>query len=278
MLQKLSNSWELTKASLEVLRADKEMLLFPLFSFFGLVLSLAVFFTPMAVFGFGTLAARNLEVVGGVVAFVYWFVASVITIYFNSALVGAALIRLDGGDPTVADGLRVANRRLGSILGYAFVAASVGMILKMVRERSGALGRFVAGLLGVAWNLATFLVVPILVTREIGPIDALKESGRLLKRTWGEQIVGNFGIGAIAAVSYVVWGLAGIACIAASAQLGLPWLVGTLVALMVLGFCLLALAHATLSGIYSAALYRYATTGEVRGIDRRLLEGAFRQR
>lgn len=35
------------------------------------------------------------------------------------AMQGAAMIRLEGGDPTVADGLRTARSKLGVILGYA---------------------------------------------------------------------------------------------------------------------------------------------------------------
>ena len=66
------------------------------------------------------------------------------------------------------------------------------MILRWLSER-GLLGRIVASLFGLAWNIVTYLVVPILVVEGIGPIEAVKRSGALLKKTWGEQIVGNFG-------------------------------------------------------------------------------------
>lgn len=276
MLERLSASWELTKASLGVLRADKELMLFPLLSFVGLVLSMAVFFAPLAVFGVPTASGQAFEIVGFSIGLAYWFVASAITIFFNAALVGAALIRLDGGDPTLSDGLRIAWSRLGSILRWALVAASVGMLLKMARERGGGIARFVASVVGVAWNLATFLVVPVLVTREIGPIDALKESGGLLRRTWGEQIVGNLGIGLVTGVAMFGWAFLGIGGAVLVGQLGIGPLFAAVVAVVMLGFALLTLAHVSLSGIYSAALYRYATTGEVRGVDRRLLENAFR--
>ena len=136
-----------------------------------------VFFLPMAFFGFGSAAgSETFEIVASVVGFVFYFITTFIMIFFNSALVGAALIRLDGGDPTVADGLRIARERLGSILAWSLLAATVGMILKAARERAGWLGSLVVGMIGIAWNLATFLVVPVLVTRDLGPIDALKES------------------------------------------------------------------------------------------------------
>ncbi len=96
--------------------------------------------------------------------------------FCNTALVGAALIRLRGGDPTVADGFRIAASRVGPILGYAFIAATVGMVLRAISERSGFLGRLVVSLVGFAWNLATFLAVPVLVVEDVGPIEAVQRS------------------------------------------------------------------------------------------------------
>ncbi len=101
------------------------------------------------------------------------------------------MIRLRGGDPTVDDGFRIALKHVGPILGYAFVAATVGMILRWLSERSGTLGRIVVSLVGIAWNVTTYLTVPVLVMEEVGPIEAIKRSASLLKKSWGEQIVDN---------------------------------------------------------------------------------------
>ena len=103
--------------------------------------------------------------------------------------------RLDGGNPTIGDGFAIANSRLANILGYAFIAATVGLILRAIQERVGFLGKIVVGLIGAGWSVATYLVVPVLVAREIGPIDAVKESASLLRRTWGENVIGQAGMG-----------------------------------------------------------------------------------
>ena len=275
MLSKLSKSWELVKASAQVLKADKELVVFPLLSFGAFVVTLVIFFLPMAFFGLGSGASETIEILAYVVGFLFYFVTTFIAIFFNSALVGAALIRLEGGDPTVADGLRIARERLGSILGWSLLAATVGMILKAVRERAGWLGSLVVGMIGIAWNLATFLVVPVLVTHDVGPIDALKESARLLKKTWGEQIAGNLGIGAVAGLAFVLYTVVAVPVVILAAGTGAAALIIAAVGCVVLGYGALALISATLSGIYSAALYRFATTGEAGLIDGRLLEQAF---
>ena len=276
MFKKLSNSWELVKASAQVLKADKELVIFPLLSFGAFVLTLVIFFLPMAFFGLGSAASETVEIMAYVVGFLFYFVTTFIMIFFNSALVGAALIRLDGGDPTVSDGLRIARQHLGAILSWSLLAASVGMLLKALRERAGWLGSLVIGMIGIAWNLATFLVVPVLVTQNLGPIDALKESARLLKKTWGEQIAGNLGIGAVAALAFVLYTVLAVPIIVLVAASGSAALIITAVACIALGYGALALISATLSGIYSAALYRFATTGEAGAfIDRQLLQQAF---
>ena len=281
MLDKLSNSWNLVKSSAEVLQADKELLLFPLISGVAVILVTVGFFVPTFLVGglFRNLEGAGLPVIGYVLLFLYYLAQYTVIFFFNSALVGAAMIRLDGGDPTVQDGLRIAWSKIGPILGYAAIAATVGLVLRALSERSKGLGRLVVGLVGMAWNLATFLVVPVLVTHDIGPIDAIKESARTLKRTWGEQIAGNVGLGLAFGLVWVALGITGVAAAVLAASLGAMWLVIAVVAVFAVIFVLLALVQAALSGIYSAALYRFATRGEAGVMfERRELETAFAPR
>ena len=264
MFERFSRSWSLVKASAVVLRQDKELLVFPLLSTIAALVVAATFVVPAIGLGWfeqleGNDGASPAMVVYG---FLFYLVQYMVIFYFNTALVGAAMIRLDGGDPTVGDGLRIAGSKLGPILGYAAIAATVGMILRAIQERAGFIGKWVAGLLGVAWTVATFLVVPVLVTRDVGPLDALKESATLLRKTWGENLIGNGGLGLVFGLVYVLLALVGFGVVMAVASLGSAALTGALVALLVVAYIVLTLVHAALSGIYSAALYRYASEGQ----------------
>jgi hypothetical protein len=149
------------------------------------------------------------------------------------------------------------------------------MILRFLSERAGPLGRIVIGLLGIAWNLATYLAVPVLVSRNMGPIDTVKESAALFKKTWGEQVAGNFGMGWIFFLAFFAWAAIGTGLIVGSAAL-LPVSVIPAVGAVVLGFIVLALVSSALRGVYAAALYQYATTGESAFYDQRILGNAFR--
>lgn len=272
MFDKFSRSWDLVKASASVLRSDKELMLFPVISGAVTLVVLATFLLPafaLRIFadGFG---------LGGVVfGFLFYFVQYAVMIFFNCALVGAAMIRLDGGDPTLADGFNAAKARIPAILGYAAIAATVGVLLQGLKQKDNFLVRLMGSVLGAAWTLATFLVVPVLVSRDIGPIDALKQSVALLKRTWGENAVGQVGIGAAFGLITTAVAIVGVGLAVLAAQVSFALAIGV-GALALLAVLLVGVYQAALSGIYSAALYRYAVSHETpaafRGAD---LEHAF---
>lgn len=276
MAGRFSNSWSLVKASAQVLKLDKELLVFPLLSGVASILVVASFAAPFVVTGgWGFFSDGQHAYAGYVLAFLFYLVQYTVIFFFNSALVGAALIRMEGGDPTVSDGLSIAMSRLGTILGYAAIAATVGMILRAISERSGLIGRLVVGLVGMAWTLATYLSVPVLVSQDVGPIDAVKESAALFKRTWGEQVVGNFGIGAAVMLMGLSWTAVSAGLIWFGASV-LPAALIPAIAIAVLGYVFLWLFSAALQGVYTAALYRYATHGEVGFFDQGIMGGAFR--
>lgn len=275
MFDRISRSWTLVKASAAVLRSDKELLLFPVISAFATLLVLATFMVP--VLGLKLFEGGTIGPLGAVVGFLFYLCQYFVIFFFNTALVGAAMIRLEGGDPTVADGLRIARSKIGVILGYAAIAATVGLILKAIEERAGAIGRIVIGLVGMAWTLATFLVVPVLVARDVGPLDAVKESVELLKRTWGENVAGNVGIGLAFGLLTALVVVAVVALVIGAAFVGGAKLAITVGVLGALAIAFVAVLQAALSGIYSAALYRYAVDGQApAGFGTGQLENAFR--
>ena len=107
MFERLSNSWDLVKASAEVLRADKELLLFPVISAVLSMLVVVTFAVPAilaGVFASGVADGAGVPVAGYAAVLLFYVVQYFVIFFCNTALVGAALIRLRGGDPTVADG------------------------------------------------------------------------------------------------------------------------------------------------------------------------------
>jgi hypothetical protein len=142
--ERLRIGWQLTKVSLGVLRKEKGLVLLPFLSLLitgavWIVFFLTIFFftAPSDVFGFW-LFYLGLAVV--------YFVTFFVSIYFNAAVMGAAMVRLNGGDPTISDGLKVARANIRRIAGWALLTATVGLILRAIAERFGFIGRIVAGI------------------------------------------------------------------------------------------------------------------------------------
>lgn len=220
----------------------------------------------------------KVNILSYVLLFLFYVVSYAVGFFFNTALVGAALIRLDGGDPTVRDGFRIAFSRLPQIVGYAIIAATVGMILRFISERAGFLGVIVASVIGFAWNVATFLVVPVLAVEGVGPIEAIKRSGGLLRKTWGEQIIGNVGIGLLFGLLMFVVLIIGGLLIVVAAQASMALAMAAVVIVM-LALGIVGLVGSAVAGIYVASLYRYATKGDGgTTFSPEDLSGAFRRR
>ena len=274
MFEKFTRSWELTKASAAVLRSDKELMIFPVISSLAALLVAATFLIP--IFGLRLFEGGQIGPLGFVVGFLFYVCQYFVIFFFNVALVGAAMIRLEGGDPTVADGIRIAKSKAGVILGYAAIAATVGIVLKAFEERAGFLGRIVIGMVGAAWTVATFMVVPVLVAQDVGPLEAVKESVNLLKKTWGENIIGTGGIGIVFGLVIVAVVIVGVIITIAAAAIS-PYLAIALGVITVLAVILIGVIQAAIAGIYSAALYRYAVDGQApAGFEGGALQLAFK--
>ncbi len=282
MFERLSRSFELVKASARVLQSDKELLLFPVVSAALSVLVLVTFAVPAVlagIFDSSLLQRSGIPIAGYLIGFLFYVVQYTVIFFCNTALVGAALIRLRGGDPTLGDGFRIAASRFGAIVGYAVVSATVGMVLRAISERVGLVGKIVVGLLGFAWNTATYLVVPVLAVENVGPIEAIKRSTAYLKKTWGEQIAGNLGMGsAFGLLTFGTFALGVLAFIGAAATGSVPLMIGIGV-FFVLVLLALALVSSALSGVYVAAVYRYAAEGETGAtFSSEMVQNAFRRK
>ena len=286
MFATIGRSFRLVKLCLRVLAADRELVLFPVFSSIGVVVVLLTFTgTWLGIGALGRIGAGGLGVGDIVLALVFYILAYFVIIFFNCALVFAAHERLAGGDPNIRSGLRGAWYRVITIFMWAVIAGTVGLILSILagqaRERAGIFGivsQIVISLLGAAWTLITYFVVPLIVIERRPLGDSFKTSLSMFRRTWGEQVVGSFGLGFAAFAAYLV--AAGIIVLlyfvlSPLGGVGIATTIGIGVVLIV-G---VALVFATMDGIYKAALYHYAASGEVPSLfPDDAIRGAFRQK
>lgn len=260
---KIGRGWQLTKMSLRVIRKDKEILIFPVLSGLITILILGSFIAGMFLSG-GLIGFDNPSNnwIFYVFFAVFYFVSFFVAIFFNACIIGCATIRMNGGDPTVKDGIRIASQNIGRILAWALIAATVGLIIRAIQERVGILGRFILGAIGVAWTIVTYFVVPVLIYEQIGPWGAVKRSASILKKTWGEALVGNLGVGiifgllAIPGLLVIFLGVYGI--FAWGVAVGIA-----LFAIAIVYLLVIAVVGSAAEAVLVAALYRFATSGKV---------------
>jgi len=263
---RLSRSWDLVEDSFAILWADKQLLLFPVLSGIScMIVTLLLMASGAAIFqpqlsnmaswfprGNPQAFVRSPEAMGAM--FVLYLANYFVIIFFNVALVGVANSRLIGGSWTFDQGLQLAWKRKWVILQWAFIAATVGMVLRAISERSGLIGKIVTGFIGVAWNLACYFVVPVLAFEDLSPGGALYRSAELFKETWGEKVVGGFSLGLI----FTLLLLPGFAIWFGAVQFWGPqgMLLGGI--FMAVYFLVLSVTSSAVQGIFNAALYRYA--------------------
>ncbi|XYK80342.1 MAG: DUF6159 family protein [Labrenzia sp.] len=282
MIEKLERALALGAACWKVLLLDKEMLLFPIMSALALALVIgsggwAIYTTPELQAFFQSIfdsEQPDQDPRFWALMFVFLFINYFIMIFFNAALLGCALIRFAGGDPTVMDGLSLSMRRLPQILLWALVTAFVGWVLQLLESRLKGLMRFFINLLGAGWAVATYFAVPILVVDGVGPVTAIKRSVQAVRKTWGEALVGHIGLGALNFLILIVAMpilMLGIFSFEQNPALG-SGLATVGVTLILIG----SVVVTTLSAILRAALYIYAVEGEMPlNFDSRLIRNAF---
>ena len=260
---RFANTWRLTKTSWSLLKQDRELLWLPVLS----MLTILAIVAAAAVVGFVTGsfdADGGTESLGGsaaVLGLVFAFVATASVIFFEGALVAGAHERMTGGDPTVRSALGKAATRLPSLLGWAFITMTVGLLLRFLRERMGWLGQMLTFLAEAAWGVATYLVVPAIIIDDYRSFAGVKQSMSLVRRTWGENLISQAGFGLLSFVLSLP--IIIVAVLIAALVPGVGTVIGIVVG--VAGVLAVTVVVSALGLYFKTALYEYATDGVAHG-------------
>lgn len=276
MFESIGRSITLIKASWEVIKKDREILLFPFLSGMVCIIITISFLIPAFVIESGLNIRTNDNPLFYIGIFLFYLVTYFVVIFFNSGLVACAHIRLTGGDPTFSQGIQIAAKHIKNIFFWALISATIGLILQILRgNRNNVITNIITSMIGVAWNLLTFFVIPIMIIENRPVITSIKESVALFRRTWGETVVGQAGVSLI----FFLIGLAGFIPVFLAFATGIFSLIVTFGILYVLLLVLLFVLGNAMQGVFNTALYLYAKDGVVPvGFSRELIESSFAPR
>jgi hypothetical protein len=255
MFESISRSFGIVKKSFGVLMDEKKLLIFPIISAIAILVVLISFAVPIFLV--------NNQILLILLLFCFYFFSYFVVIFFNSALIHAVNEKLEGRPVSLAGSVAFTISRAPNIILWAGISATVGLILNMLRDmaRNGKgigaiIGGIMVSLLGMAWSIATFFVVPVIVFENVNPFTAFGRSVEIVKKTWSEQILGGFAIGMVFLVAYLV----GIVLIIGGV-LVIP-LVFVLVPLGLMIMFMAFIAQGAVEGIFLAELYRYSKSGQ----------------
>ncbi|MFO7898611.1 MAG: DUF6159 family protein [Planctomycetota bacterium] len=276
---RLANGWSLAWESVKIVWANKKLMVFPIISTIVLVLVLGSF--TGVLFGTGTVDAlleegeggrtTQEEVLGYVLLFAFYFVSWFIIIFFNMALIHCANYAMNGAEFSVGTGLSFSFSRIGAVAGWALVSATVGVILRIIEDRSDRIMQIVVSLIGMAWAILTFFVIPVIAYEDLGPFAAIKRSGELFKRTWGERVGARFAFGLVGFALVLLIALpVGILLFLVHPVAGI---VGAILCIVVI-----SVLTATAQTVFKAAAYQYAIGRPVESFSSQRLENAFAPR
>lgn len=269
-LDRLSNGWTITMNSFSILKKNKQLIIFPILSGVSLLLMMGIFILGiMAAAGWDVeyISADN-QVLNYAIVFGFYFVNYFIVVFFNMALIHCSKLYFEGEEVTLSKGLQFSASRIGVILSWAFFAATVGTILKIIQENTGAIGKIVTGLLGIVWGVTTFFVVPVIAYENLGPIAAFKRSTQLMKEKWGESLGATFSLGLIQMIVLLVAAVPVFLIIAYVNAIA-----GIFIGIM-LGFVIFAVFSAA-ETIFVSSVYNNVTGNIDDHFNQQLIDGLF---
>ncbi len=257
-----------------ILRQDKEMMWFPVLSALVSIVALIIFCALYFVFAYDSTAATTPTMQGYVLLFLYYFMMFFITNFFQAGLFIIAHARFSGQNLSFTDGINGAMAKSGKIVVWSAISASVGVILQMIADRSKFIGKMVAWLLGAAWNILTYFSLPSLVIGNTSITNSFKESAAVIRKTWGETIIVQLGVGLFFSLLIFSGLVLSIGVVVLIPDVVVAIGVGALLLVYVI---VLTVISSTLSSIFKLALYEYATTGKVpSGFSPALIQNAIK--
>jgi hypothetical protein len=275
-------SWKMTKLSLNVMKKDKELFLFPIIGgIFSLIFLLSMIFPVLVTSAASDASGTSSGMSFYLLIFLIYFGLAMIATFFNTCVVYTVKRRFDGGNATFWESIKFTLSRIHLVIAWGIISATVGLLLRIldqIGENMGEVGQIMmsilTSILGAIWSIITVFVIPAMVYHNIGPFKAIKMSIHSLKKTWGESLVRYYGLGLIEAIMIVVGVILGI--IFAIVTSPVPALFYTVIIIFAIYLVAVLTFFSVANTIFNTALFVYADTGRVpKAYDAEIIEHAF---
>lgn len=265
---KIKTGWQILTHCIKLLNGNRYLLRYYLMTWALVVLLNAAF---IAFFWFIDPSFYESEANWYLIGFAMYLIIYCVINFYAAALARNILDIYEGQRKPYADYLRAARAKFWPIFLYSLISALIGIFLEYVIERLGWVGRIISWLIGTAWSVATMFTLPIIMDSNASAPSAIKQSWGLLKKTWGVGITAKVTAAVPIALLQFAAAFICIMLLWPVLSIGWPALVALFLAYIFTSITL-AVIGSYASNFINAALYYYATKGEVPpGFDADLL-------
>ncbi len=253
--ERAKTGWTLTKDSASVIRDYPKLLVFPLLAGVASAAFFVVFFFPLLI---ANLIGSGVEYVA---LFVVYFATTFLSTYAAAGLVHATNEAFHGREPNVVGSLKAVSSRLGPIVVWSLISATVSVVLKAMEDSDNPIAGILRSIFAIGWAIMTFFIVPVIVFEDVSVTSMFSKSAGAFRDTWGETIGAGFGITLVVTVVGIVLALGALAVSIPVATVfpGPGILLTVLLLAGVIAFTYLL--SQTIWGVAKTALYVYAVEG-----------------
>lgn len=188
--------------------SDKEMLLVPIIATVAQLFLIGLVFVtvivPAGLFLETTeTSAQAISPLEYLYLFIFYVIGAFTVASSQAVITHIVYTRVRGGNASLGDGLAMVPKHFFSLLVWACITSTVGLLLRSIAERSQLLVKVLVALLGAAWSVLTYFVVPAIVIDNKSVLGAISHSGGVFKRTWGETLVSNTSLSLAITLSFI---------------------------------------------------------------------------
>jgi hypothetical protein len=251
-LDSIRAGFQLLPTCWSVLAGEPALLLVPLVV---MVVSVAMLLGYAEILGGLGHVVTNNKYSTGVRLFPIVALCSAVASIGQAVIVSAATDRLQGKPSSLSSAWVTTLGQLPRLVWFGIVLAGERTLTSMLRGKRWSPTTIAANLIDRAWDFATFLVIPVILFEDVPVFAAVKRSGKLVASRWGTQLTARSVLSVALFVASLPLILIALLLFTVSPLLGIGVLVLALLGIMIVS--------AALTGVLSAAMYRFAVTGLV---------------
>lgn len=181
------------KSALRFLKKHPQTIIFPIFGLLiWLILSSTIVMTTLAFMPKIKFALGNYPLVSIIPLALAYIVAFVfIPMFINATMFKYVLHNMQNNKCSIITAIGQTGKNIPALLGWTLISGSIGVIFKGIEGGHRTSRRIFQNILGFSWGICSYLIMPIMIGQNVGPIKAFKQSYKWGRNRTTRYIMGD---------------------------------------------------------------------------------------